>query len=64
MKPNRYAVPTALDKVAENFSKENWFCGASAYSIDTIVIYYKDTKNCPKRFHRFAGVQVVWKRVT
>lgn len=65
MKPNRYAVPAALDKISE-FAREGWFCGASAYGIDTIIIYYKDTKNCPcgsDRFRRYAGVNVRWKKV-
>jgi hypothetical protein len=62
MKQSPYAVPAALAKVSE-FSKEKWFCGACAYGIESIIIYYKNTKNCPKRFLRYAGVKVVWKEL-
>lgn len=66
MSNDKYAIPTAMCKLTKRYGDEHWFAGAAAYGDDRVILYYRDTKNVPQgngRFHRFAGVSVIWKKV-
>jgi len=67
--PMSNKTETAVQMLTEKYGKEKWFVKAESYGIETVAVFYRDTKHVPDlwgklpKFHTYTGCRVRWLEV-